>query len=277
MKLRRPQLIREAVLDGIFYPQSATGLREAVRTLLLRTEELAGNATGIVSPHGSLQYSGLHQSSAFKSAAATSPQLVGVIAAATHDSNRTPAVPESDVFRTPMGDTFVARERADELVHSVSFVQRDDIPHFEAPSVETVLPFVQFLFPASEILPVLTPNLTAAKISELASALVQCTADLPPSQVLWVCSSNITKGGSAGSARRRADSLIEHLAERSTKEALPRKRAGRGYPAATCLALFDAVMPESCSFEILTRGSSCDFDGNAGSSIEYASAACRNL
>ncbi len=277
MEPRRPQLIREAVLDGIFYPQSATGLREAVRTLLLRTEELAGNATGIVSPHGSFQYSGLHQSSAFKSAAATSPQLVGVIAAATHDTQRTPAVPESDLFRTPMGDTFVARERAEELVCSLRFLRRDDIPHFEAPSVETVLPFVQFLFPAAEILPVLTPNLTAAKAAELASALKQCTSDLLPSRVLWICSSNITQGGSAGSARRRADTLVEHLADRTMRQVLPRKRAGRGYPAATCLAIFDALMSDSCSLEILTRGSSCDFDGNAGSSTEYASAACRSL
>ena len=277
MEPHRPQLVREAVLDGIFYPQSATGLREAVRTLLLRTEELAGNATGIVSPHGSFQYSGLHQSSAFKSAAAKSPLLVSVIAAATRDRRRTPAVPESDFFRTPMGDTRVARERADDLVRSVRFLHRDDIPHFEAPSVETVLPFVQFLFPAAEILPVLVPNLTALKVAELAAALKRSTADLAPSDVLWVCSSNITQGGTAGPSRRRADTLVEHLTNRTIRRALPRRRAGRGYPAPTCLALFDAVMPDTSTVEILTRGSSCDFDGNAGSSTEYASAACRNL
>ncbi len=277
MEPHRPPLIREAVLDGIFYPNTASHLQEAVRTLLLRCEEVAGCASGIVSPHGSLQYSGLHQAAAFKSAAARSPRLTVIIGSATHGTCTAPVVPESDVFRTPMGDSAVDTRRCAHLERITAKVFRDDIPHLQAPSIETALPFIQFLFPDTVLFPVLVTNLTRSHCLELALALRTVTADCPEDDILWVCSSNVARGGNSRTTRAKADTLIARLEAGNACSSLPTARRGRGYPSATCLTLLQSVCPPQSNFEVLTRGSSFDIDANSGSSTEYAAVACRRL
>ncbi len=277
MEPHRPPLIREAVLDGIFYPHTATHLQEALRILLLRCEEVAGTASGIISPHGSLHYSGLHQAAAFKSAAARCPKLTVIIGAAANERDNNAAVPESDVFRTPMGDSAVDTDRCEHLAHVSREVARDDIPHLQAPSIETALPFIQFLFPTTVLFPILVPNLTRRRCIELTTALRTVTADCADEDILWVCSSNIARGGNPRTVRARADSLIARLETGTVRDILPGTRRGRGYPSASCLTLLEAVCPPDTGFEVLTRGSSFDIDANSGSSTEYAAIASRRL
>ena len=277
MEPHRPPLIREAVLDGIFYPHTAAHLQEAVRMLLLRCEEVAGSASGIVSPHGSMQYSGLHQAAAFKSAATRAPRLTVIIGAATHEACTRPSVPESDVFRTPLGDSFVDSDRCEYLQRISSNIVRDDIPHLQAPSIETALPFIQFLFPETLVLPILVNNLTETRCRELGMAVQMATADCPDDDILWICSTNMARGGNSRAVRAKADDLVARLENREIHSCLPAARRGRGYPSASCLTLVEAMCPDDERFEVLTRGSSFDIDGNPGSSTEYAAIACRRL
>lgn len=249
--------------------------------LLLRSDELAGSASAIVSPHGSLHYSGMHQATAFKRTAARAPTLVGILGPMVHDSVRAPVVPESQYFRTPLGDSTVDIARCHILAESCSLIRQDDIPHFEEPSIETALPFVQFLFPDALLLPLLLPNLTRSRVEQLAEAIRSATDDTPREDILWVCASNISCGGDSRNARRRADSLLSHLTGIQLTRNLPAERAGHGYPAPTCLALLEAILDGTASQagapEVLTRGSSFDIDGNTGSSTEYAAVAWRDI
>ncbi|MFW6368198.1 MAG: AmmeMemoRadiSam system protein B [Spirochaetota bacterium] len=269
------------MLDGIFYPNNASHLREAVRMLLLRSDELAGNAAAIVSPHGSLPYSGMHQATAFKRTAARSPSLVVIIGPAVHPGVRVPVLPESRYFRTPLGDSAVDVHRCRALSERCSLVRRDDIPHFEEPSIETALPFIQFLFPDALLLPLLLPNLTRGNTAQLAAAVHNATGDIPGNDVLWVCATNISCGGNSRNTGRRADLLLSRLASIEVAEHLPSQRAGGGYPAATCLALLELILGKTAGHharpEVLTRGSSFAVDGNSGSSTEYAAVAWSDL
>lgn len=281
MEPHRPPLVREAVLDGIFYPHNASHLREAVRMLLLRSDELAGSAAAIVSPHGSLPYSGMHQATAFKRTAARSPRLVGILGPAVHAGVRVPVLPESRYFRTPLGDSTVDVQRCKALADHCALIRRDDIPHFEEPSIETALPFIQFLFPDALLLPLLLPNLARGRVARLAAAVRKATEDIPQKDMLWVCATNISRGEDSRNAGRRADLLLSRLTSIQLAVNLPSERAAGGYPAATCLAVLEHILGDTLAQgkgpEVLTRGSSFAIDGNSGSSTEYAAIAWSDL
>ncbi len=267
-------LVREAVLEGLFYPHRSHDLREAVSNLLVRSEEPAGRAKGIICPHASFQYAGLHEATAFKAAAARDVHLVVILASATHHSDRTPAVPESHVFRTPLGDSNIDRRFISALERRVRMIRRDDLPFLESPAVETPLPFIQYLWPEARIAPCIVPRLESESIDELGHGLVEAARHHADDNVLWVASTNIARGGNAGQTRAVADLVLGQLANPSTNPDCKDQRnvhSPGAYPADTVCRLLRRCTGSEISCEILTRGSSCDFDGNTESNTEYAS------
>lgn len=270
------RLVREAVLEGLFYPHRRHDLREAVSNLLLRSEEPAGHARGIICPHASLQYAGLHEATAFKAAAARDVRLIVILASATHHTNRTPAVPESQAFRTPLGDSIIDQEFIHELTNHLPALRKDDIPFLESPAVETPLPFIQYLWPECRIVPCVVPGLVTAEAAILAEGLSKTQERYDSDRVLWIASTNIARGGNANQTRRNADRILKLLQTRGDGSESAAPEASRHvdtYPAETVCRLLQTCVGPDTSCEVLTRGSSCDFDGNSESNTEYASIA----
>ncbi|MFP4509044.1 MAG: AmmeMemoRadiSam system protein B [Spirochaetota bacterium] len=270
------RLVREAVLEGLFYPHRRHDLREAISNLLLRSEEPAGHARGIVCPHASLQYAGLHEATAFKAAAARDIQLIVILASATHHTKRTPAVPESQAFRTPLGDSIIDQEFIRDLTTRLPTLRKDDLPFLESPAVETPLPFIQYLWPESRIVPCIIPNLKTADAAILTAELLKTQRRYDSDRVLWIASTNIARGGNANHTRRHADRILKLLRVRGAVHetaAAPISGHNAGYPAETVCTLLKSCVGSRTSCEVLTRGSSCDFDGNSESNTEYAAIA----
>jgi AmmeMemoRadiSam system protein B len=270
------RLVREAVLEGLFYPHRRHDLREAVSNLLLRSEEPAGHARGIICPHASLQYAGLHEATAFKAAAARDIQLIIILASATHHTNRTPAVPESQAFRTPLGDSIIDQEFINDLTRQLPVLRKDDLPFLESPAVETPLPFIQYLWPECRIVPCILPSLGTADAASMADGLLKTLARYDSDCVLWIASTNIARGGNANQTRSHADRILKLLGTRGDgPETIAREASGHvdTYPAETVCRLLQTCVGPDTSCEVLTRGSSCDFDGNSESNTEYASIA----
>lgn len=270
------RLVREAVLEGLFYPHRKHDLREAVSNLLVRSDEPAGTAQGILCPHASLQYAGLHQATSFKAAAAREISCIVILAAATHYADRTPAIPESHIFRTPLGDSLIDRKSLTRVKRSIPRLRIDDLPFLESPAIETPLPFIQFLWPHARIVPIVVPGLALSEVELLGDGLREALSIVPEKHILWIASTNIACGGNASQTRQDAEDVLQLLLSETHFDPVPVQNGvskPRTYPAETLCRLLRYCIGPARSCEVLTRGSSCDLDGNVDSNTEYAAVA----
>ncbi|HOV93449.1 MAG TPA: AmmeMemoRadiSam system protein B [Spirochaetales bacterium] len=180
---------RDALLQGLFYPADAQELNEKLGRLLAQTPSegfglgLAdgagneaciqtgripqGHVRAIISPHGSLDYSGNIAATAWQSIGATQFDTV-VLLGASHRAY-VPGVflSESDFFSVPGKDVPVDRALTRDLVLSNTSFLENDIPHLEEQGLEMQLVFVAKLLPACKILPVIVSDVSSLMIDQL--------------------------------------------------------------------------------------------------------------
>jgi len=116
------------------------------------------------------------------------------------------------VFQTPIGDLPVDMTATENLMGCSTLFTRDDIPHLEEHSIESVLPFVAHLFPASRLVPILIGQCSISCVKTLSHALMLCFGDSLGSTLL-VASANIAsfcaKGTGSLEEAERALGLIK--------------------------------------------------------------------
>ncbi len=270
MELDHPSLVRESVLQGIFYPESARHLREAVQRLLLEAHTPACHASAIMVPHGSFAYSGKLAAEAYKAVCARTVDLVIILGCSAWELAAPAVLPESVAYRTPLGAVPVACREARRLESCSPHFLRDDLPHLEAPTVETQLPFLQFLFPGASILPVLVGRLTHEKLHHVARALSQLAERRGPN-LLWIASSHLTPCGPLDQTRRSAEEAVRTILAGDWHR-LVDIRQGR-CDELTAPALLISAGMAAYSPSVLSMGNSFRVDGRLEENAEYGAIA----
>jgi predicted class III extradiol MEMO1 family dioxygenase len=176
MTVPQPLKIRAATVDGLFYPARAEELRSLLDELIAGCTTPRGRAAAIIVPHAAYQFSGRLAAAAFQAAADRKVERVVLLGPVHREESAEIVLPESEAFRTPLGDVMIDQELVEELESSSTRIIRNDIPHLEEHCLEVHLPFVQQLFPAARIVPVLMGTTTAALTRILATALRLCLA-----------------------------------------------------------------------------------------------------
>jgi AmmeMemoRadiSam system protein B len=110
----------------------------------------------LIAPHAGYVYSGDVAGAAFatlRDHARTISRIL-LIGPAHYVPFRGLALPNADVFETPLGPVPVAGDAAAAL-NDLAFVVRADAPHAPEHALEVELPFLQVLLPAFEVVPIL--------------------------------------------------------------------------------------------------------------------------
>ncbi len=150
-----PPAIRPPAFAGQFYPGDAGKLRAALEGFMRDALPARVNQpVAMVVPHAGYIFSGQIAADAYRQAAA-SPVDVVVILGTNHTSGtfRRVSVYDGEGYRTPLGVARVDREIAAALVKDGGGVF-DATLHEREHSVEVQVPFVQHVFPAAAIVPV---------------------------------------------------------------------------------------------------------------------------
>lgn len=184
--MTEPQKVRAAAVDGLFYPDRAGELTAQLQDLLNNCAASPGRASAIIAPHAAYQFSGPLTAAAFHAAADRKIERVMLLGPVHREETGEILLPESELFRTPLGDLQIDAELVEEMVSSSTRIIRNDIPHLEEHCLEVHLPFVQHLFPGAKIVPVLMGKTTPALIRVLAGALKLCLAPRLPAALLVV-------------------------------------------------------------------------------------------
>ncbi len=183
--------VREPVVAGKFYPESAPRLKLAIEKFLQdAVPAKVKKPVAIIVPHAGYIYSGQICADGFKQVSHQSYDVVVVLGTnhTSPDLNGAALYP-GDGFRTPLGTASVDKSMMSLLVKEAPTIcTLDKAPHTSEHSIEVIVPFVQVVFPQAKIVPVVVGShdiniltrlgLALARVLKNKKALIVVSTDL---------------------------------------------------------------------------------------------------
>lgn len=260
----RKKETREATVSSIFYPGGKDELIDTVRTFIETSGEDADEAQIILSPHAGYRYAGKFMGDAYKTVSKRHIKRVFIISRVHREPEKAIFLPEYTTFDTPSGILKVDTGIVEKLLSSNPVFKADNIPHTEEHSIEVQLPFIHYLWPESQIIPVLTgfPSLSIAK--KLASALQEAASDSLES-TLFVVSSNLSAYDHLQDAESDTNLFLKLLAQQKWEEFPQMLEKGKiNACSADALTALYLLFNGKLSYRVLSQscdGSSTDSGG----------------
>ncbi len=181
----------EPIVEGIFYPDTPQILQKEIKSLFEEAGDTLGNAFAIISPHAALPFSGSVAAKAFKSAGKREIDNIVIISMARREEKEAAFLTESDFYTIPTGDIKINKDIIEKLTAIDPCFEQNDIPHLEEYSIEIQLPFMNYLFPNAQVVPILLGANSKNLIKKTAQAL-QSVFENKLDKTLFVVSANIT-------------------------------------------------------------------------------------
>jgi MEMO1 family protein len=229
--------IREAVVAGIFYPAAKAELAAEVDRLVGSCGAGPAACPAILSPHGSLEYSGPMEAAAWISSSLRRARTIVIISPSHRSFESGIFIPESRVFSIPTAEFRVESSILRQLQHSSTCIVENDIPHLEEHGIEIQLVMAAHFFPKATIVPVIVskpgPDALDILFASLHGALGK---DL--SSTLLVLSSNMAVSESAESCAAETQAFLEALGADELSGYLSRREDRRSCCGAEILAAF---------------------------------------
>ncbi len=230
--------VRAPAVAGGFYPADAAKLRAAIEAFLAAAQPSRGAApVAIVVPHAGYVFSGQIAADAFKQAAGQAYDTVVILGTNHTDAafDRVAAYRGAG-FRTPLGMASIDQPVLAALMKDDPDVVWNARPHEREHSIEVQVPYVQHLFPAATIVPLVIGTPEAAMCDRLGRSLAQV---LQGRRALIVASSDLSHYPAAADARRIDRETLDAIASLDAarvRETLARhvERGTRGVATGAC-------------------------------------------
>ena len=179
-------IIRSPAVAGLFYPADTRQLKQEVRHLLANAELHDLKPKALIVPHAGYVYSGAIAATAYASlgSSAATIQRVVLLGPAHRVAVHGLALPEADVFDTPLGSVKLDKELAQAIAHLPQVtVSRE--AHAMEHSLEVQLPFLQSILGDFTLLPLAVGTTSAQDVAEVleylwggAETLIVISSDL---------------------------------------------------------------------------------------------------
>jgi AmmeMemoRadiSam system protein B len=215
-RLHKGSQVREPLVAGIFYPASAKELDDRIISLLDKVDAPPGHCSAIISPHGSLEYSGSIAARAWKAVSARDIGTIVILSPFHRNFEPGIFLPQLHSFALPSGELHVDRALVRELIHSSTEIQANDIPHFEEHSIEMQLVFATRLYPTALILPVIVGSCEAKTLDSLLANLHFLLGDRIAS-TLFVLTSNLAVDVNPDACLGKSAGILEAIEQKDTE------------------------------------------------------------
>lgn len=168
--------IRHPVVAGMFYPADVNILKKDIQHYLdendTSTHVLKNIPKAIVVPHAGYVYSGPIAASAYKLLIPLKHQIKRVVLLGpSHQvAFKGLAVPESDTFKTPLGNIPID-QKGIQLLSDLPQVIASDIAHRDEHSLEVQLPFLQEILDDFSLIPLVVGDAERHEVAEVIERL----------------------------------------------------------------------------------------------------------
>lgn len=165
--------IRQPAVAGMFYPADKQSLKNDIHQYLNNVSvEQKENPKAIVVPHAGYIYSGPIAASAFKQIIPFKDKINRVVLLGP--SHRVAftglAVPESDVFNTPLGNIPIDQKGIQQLSDLTQVIASDQA-HRDEHSLEVQLPFLQEILGEFSLIPLVVGDAERFEVAEVINRL----------------------------------------------------------------------------------------------------------
>ena len=276
---------RPPAVAGQFYEAGADELSEQVvgafrhrlgPGAMPSTGEGTIDATGIVSPHAGLPFSGPVAAHGYAEIANQGRPDVVVLVGPNHTGIGDPvAISDADRWRTPLGTIPVHDDVRNGLLDASVTATLDERAHGREHSIEVQLPFLQVLYETPPaIVPVVMSRQERDTASELGSALATTVAETEDS-VLLIASTDLTHYEPQSVAEKTDAAVIDRIEELDAQGLLDLveresiSMCGYGPTAAVLFAATDLGVTEGSGLQYATSG---DVTGRTDEVVGYCSA-----
>lgn len=190
--------MREPAVAGSFYPGTQKSLRKEIENSFLHklgpgklpTLGTHRNIKGLVVPHAGFTFSGpVAAHSYFELANDGFPETFIIIGPNHRGMGRGVAL-TTETFKTPLGEVKVDIDLADEIVKGI--LKADSIAHKLEHSLEVQLPFLQFIKPDIQIVPIAMHDQSFKTSKELGEIIGESCQDR---DIVVIASSDFTHCG----------------------------------------------------------------------------------
>lgn len=206
----KPGEIRKPVVAGQFYPGDKKVLNQQVELLLTETstEQIEGQALGIISPHAGYMYSGAVAAEAFNQLQGKQYELVAVIAPSHREYVEGISVYTGAGYETPLGNVPVAAVLAEQLVSMNEIFISSFAGHRQEHALEVQLPFLQSVLTDFELIPIVMGKQDYKTCEILGNSLSEL---LSKHSTLIVASSDLSHFHPYSEAVRMDSIIVDHV------------------------------------------------------------------
>ena len=260
---------RSPAVAGQFYPGRPDALRQTLRELVPLCSA-PQTAIGVMLPHAGYIYSGAIAGETFSRVRI--PSRVVVIGPNHRGVGHPAAVFPAGSWTTPLGEAAIDAELARRLLTECPGLQADTAAHRFEHSLEVQVPFLQFLNPDADIVPICLGHLPLPNLLALGKSLGRSLAR-SGEDVLLVASSDMTHYEPAEVARRQdrlaLDRVLALDAEGLYRVVCEKKISMCGFMP-TALMLAAAVEMGATTASLVRYGNSGETTGDPSEVVGYA-------
>lgn len=192
-------MIREPIAFG-FYPFNKIKCENSIKEMLKdvpKAENFKRKILAGIVPHAGWFYSGKISLGVFNAIKERQNVDTFILLGAVHTyCLNSSIIADECIWKTPLGDVFVDVELAREILSNCRFLVNDFIPHKEEHSIEVQIPFIKFLFPKSQIVPIMImPDNNAVRIGRAIAEVIEKVSKGENKEIVVIGTSDLTHYG----------------------------------------------------------------------------------
>ncbi len=273
---------KQSKLAGRWYPADTAELQKYITTTQVVSQSIQ-HIPLIIVPHAGYMYSAHIAVKAYKAVSAYKPDVIIIIGPSHYEYFTGFALPVYDAITTPLGTIHIDQKTIKNLSTINLFAFNNNAFEPEH-SVEIQLPFIQYYFPETLVIPILVGNINTKQAQQAAKELLKAISHYK--KPLFVISSDFTHHGprfgyapySALPLQKRMQHItdldkkaIEYIITYNPKEFQHFCESSHiticGRNAILCaLSLFDDVYTK----ELLAYSTSAEVTGDYDNTVSYA-------
>lgn len=209
---------RQPAVAGFFYSHSPRELKLYLSDLIKFSSQKV-EAKGIIVPHAGYMYSGWIAGKVYGK---IEPPDVAIILGPNHTGlGKKVAIFNGEAFVTPLDEAKVNKVLVPKILEKIPLVQEDVMAHLHEHSIEVQIPFLQYLNPYIEIVPICLRQISLEEIRDLGQGLAEVVKDFileEKKKVLFIASTDFSHYLPHEEAKKRDSIAIEKILELSEEK-----------------------------------------------------------